>query len=300
MEKTDFLDTVAAALARNGMNDATIISYTNRMSEIIDKMSDAEREDLLKDSGNVDKYIDSLVASAKKGEKKAEKAPIAKPEEKKAPPVKPEEKKVSAAKPEEKREPTVRPEEKKAQQKPAPIQNKPRDPMAEKRAAVANKPDAPRAPEGIRKPDRTPAKSMASAKDRNDTRFWILFAAILPLLIIAFAAGAVIFAALTLALVAIIVISALSVVAIAAVGTAAALVGIIYGGLTMSSSMPIALYEIGQGLVFGGAAIFIGVALYNIAVRLNPYVIRKLAALFALLIRKTNELFRSLKAKLNA
>ncbi len=299
MEKTDFLDTVAAALARNGMNDATIISYTNRMSEIIDKMSDAEREDLLKDSGNVDKYIDSLVASAKKGERKAEKAPTVKPEEKKTPAVKPEEKKAPAAKPEEKKA-QQKPEEKKAQQKPASVQNKPRDPMAEKRAAVAKKPDAPRAPEGIRKPDRTPAKSMASAKDRNDTRFWILFAATLPLLIIAFAAGAVIFAALTLALVAIIVISALSVVAIAAVGTAAALVGIIYGGLTMSSSMPIALYEIGQGLVFGGAAIFIGVALYNIAVRLNPYVIRKLAALFALLIRKTNELFRSIKAKLNA
>lgn len=82
-----------------------------------------------------------------------------------------------------------------------------------------------------------------------------------------------------------------------AAGVTLALVGIVYGIIqlfTEPSSAP-GIYEIGLGLCIGGIVMFSAILLYNCAVRLMPWVIRKFKKLFGICTGKLKQLYRSAK-----
>ncbi len=129
----------------------------------------------------------------------------------------------------------------------------------------------------------------------NSRMFWILFAASLPLTIPLALAGLALFVILWGALAALIIGSVAALVAVAAGGTALSLVGIIYGVIQLFNSFPVGLYEIGLGVTVAGAVMFVGILLYNFAIRLMPWVIRQTARLLRYLIRRLRVLFNFLR-----
>lgn len=86
-----------------------------------------------------------------------------------------------------------------------------------------------------------------------------------------------------------------SLVVVTIAGTGLTLVGIIYGVTQMSVSRPIALYEIGLGIALGGVALMAGVLLYNGAVRLMPWVIRRMNRFSRFSVRALRRLVRYFK-----
>lgn len=69
---------------------------------------------------------------------------------------------------------------------------------------------------------------------------------------------------------------ALSIVGLSAVGTAFTLVSIIYGITQLGSALPVALYEIGIGIMSAGIAIGACILIYNFLVRVMPYTFKYL------------------------
>ena len=59
------------------------------------------------------------------------------------------------------------------------------------------------------------------------------------------------------------------------VGAAIALIGVIYGISQLFITMPIGLFETGIGVTIIGATIFVGILLYNLAVRFLPFLLRQ-------------------------
>ncbi len=80
-----------------------------------------------------------------------------------------------------------------------------------------------------------------------------------------------------------------------AAGTVLALVGIIYGITQLFEYAPIGMYEIGLGVMIGGWVMFGGIVVYNTAVRLLPYLIRKELDLFTYTVHKCVELYYRVK-----
>ncbi len=114
------------------------------------------------------------------------------------------------------------------------------------------------------------------------------FAALLAAGLFLFAIGAL--SASILAIIAVIFVGV-------AVGTTLALVGIIYGITQLFEYAPIGMYEIGLGIMIGGTVMFAGVLAYNIAVRLVPYLIKKLMVLLSFTIHKCIELYYYVKGR---
>lgn len=80
-------------------------------------------------------------------------------------------------------------------------------------------------------------------------------------------------------------------VAAVALGTTVCVVGIVYGITQLFKYAPIGLYEIGLGLKIGGYLMLAGIVAYNIAVRLLPYLIKKVLELFVYTAHKCVELY---------
>ncbi len=60
-----------------------------------------------------------------------------------------------------------------------------------------------------------------------------------------------------------------------------AIVGIVYGVVQLiTGNMPVGLFEIGLGVMIGAAVMFIGILIYNFAVRFIPFIMKLLARLF--------------------
>ncbi len=129
----------------------------------------------------------------------------------------------------------------------------------------------------------------------NSKMFWILFAVSLPITIPLALAAVGAFAAVWAALAALIVGAIAVLAAAVAAGTGLSLVGIIYGAVQMFTSIPTGLYEIGAGIIVAGAVMFIGILLYNFAVRLVPILIKLVWQLFKYLLERLKELFNFLR-----
>ncbi|MBQ2118340.1 MAG: 2-oxoglutarate dehydrogenase, E2 component, dihydrolipoamide succinyltransferase, partial [Clostridia bacterium] len=71
MEKADFLDRVATALAQRGMTDAEILRYTEKTSALLDKLPAEELGAVLSDRVDADRFAAELLAEEK---------PVKKPE----------------------------------------------------------------------------------------------------------------------------------------------------------------------------------------------------------------------------
>ncbi len=132
---------------------------------------------------------------------------------------------------------------------------------------------------------------------RGRTIFWILLICTLPITVTLLALYFGIFAALFALLAAIVIVLVGGMVGGSAVGAAISLTGIIYGItqlITVTSSAP-GLYEIGLGLSVGGAALMLGILLYNCTIHAVPWLFRLICSLFRLCTGKLRDLIKKAK-----
>ncbi len=308
MEKADFLDRVAGALAQRGVADAAILRYTEKTSALLDQLPPDELAAVLSERVDPERFVAEMLAD--------EPGPAPAPREPRAP-AQPAPKPQATPAPKPQTAPAPKP-----QTSPAP---KPQTAPAPKpQTAPAPKPQA--APATGKEPagasgsvsaktevvidtgklpsrgfsDRGREKEKASAapvRDNRDySRFWLIFWLTLPFTLALALAGAAVFAALILLLVLSIAGLTALLIAVAVAGTALALVGVIYGAIQIfSGAAPAGLYEIGTGLMIAGGTMLAGILLYNAAVRFAPYLIRKTAQLIAFTVRALKKLFVKIK-----
>lgn len=96
-----------------------------------------------------------------------------------------------------------------------------------------------------------------------------------------------VFVALFIALAAAILLIALAIIAIVGGGSVISLASLLYGATQLlSATKYIGLHEVGFGLLVAGATMAASIILYNIAVRLIPYLFSKIAQLTKLFAKK--------------
>jgi len=386
MEKADFLDRVATALAQRGMTDAEILRYTEKTSALLDKLPAEELGAVLSDRVDADRFAAELLAEEKPVKKPetsaaaqraalpvtkvpvppaaqkapapaqqapqktqapapqkqtapaAQKAPAAAPAGKTAP-APAQQKAPSQQAPQKTQVPAARQQTAPAAQKapaaapagrpaPAPATGRPAQQTPQKAPVPAQKPSAPSVPvrgaeqdarmgvsaktevvidtgkvpshpfsdRGKEKQKQQAAGGAVARDNRDYSRFWLIFWLTLPFTLILGLAGAAVFLGLIAVLVLSIVGLTALLIAVSVAGTALALVGIIYGAIQLfSGSGPAGLYEIGEGLMIAGGTMLAGILLYNAAVRLAPFLIRKTARLIGVTAKALKKLFLKIK-----
>ena len=304
MEKTDFLAKISAGLASHGLKAETAKKYTDRVSSLLDELPPDELKAILSGGINVEAFVADLLKDGDEEVKQAE------PVQKKATPAA-DKKPAEAKKPTAEKKPA---EVKKPAEKKAPASNKPTEQKApaEKKAPIDKDIDAkPVTPEEMREKaptERLPLKPMHSGngplrtpgkitEKQDHTNFWILFWALSPLWLLLFAGMTLLVAAMIITFVACILVLVAALIAVVVAGTALSLVGIIYGATQLFSdaTFAIGLYELGQGIVIGGGTIFIGIILYNLAVRFNPWLIKQTVHMMGGFTRVLKRLFYRVK-----
>ncbi len=143
---------------------------------------------------------------------------------------------------------------------------------------------------GVKLPDYTVKEKIHTSK-----KFWIVFALTLPVTFALLVGIVGVFVGVW-ALLAAMMVGALAALAVCvALGTVASLIGVIYGVSQLFASVPIGLYEIGIGIVIAGVTMFAGILIYNLAIRLLPFVIKLVYKLFRFVFAKLKVLFDYLR-----
>lgn len=143
------------------------------------------------------------------------------------------------------------------------------------------------------------AKPKAAADQGNKTLSRVLFCAAVPLGAVLCVAAIAVFLGLIFLLAAAAIGFVAALIAIVGVGCSVALIGIIYGAYKIVTGVvPVGLYEIGLGITIGSVASLIGILMYNIAIRLVPFLMKKLAELVGFGLRKARDGFVALKGAL--
>lgn len=143
------------------------------------------------------------------------------------------------------------------------------------------------------------AKPKAAADQGNKTLSRVLFCAAVPLGAVLCVAAIAVFLGLIFMLAAAAIGFVAALIAIVGVGCSVALIGIIYGAYKIVTGVvPVGLYEIGLGITVGSVASLIGILMYNIAIRLVPFLMKKLAELVGFGLRKARDGFVALKGAL--
>ena len=109
-------------------------------------------------------------------------------------------------------------------------------------------------------------------------RFRIILGVSAPFAAILLLAYAVIALGLIAVMAALIAVIVVGLVAEVAVGSLVALIAVIYGISQLFLVLPVGLFELGLGIAAIGITMFVGILMYNIAVRLLPYLLRKFIA----------------------
>lgn len=143
------------------------------------------------------------------------------------------------------------------------------------------------------------AKPKTAADQGNKTLSRVLFCAAVPLGAVLCVAAIAVFLGLIFLLAAAAIGFVAALIAIVGVGCSVALIGIIYGAYKIVTGVvPVGLYEIGLGITVGSVASLIGILMYNIAIRLVPFLMKKLAELVGFCLRKARDGFVALKGAL--
>lgn len=125
--------------------------------------------------------------------------------------------------------------------------------------------------------------------------FWVLFVLTFPLWGVIALTVLALFLICFATLAALIVGLVAAMIGVAAVGTGLSLFGIIYGITQTFDVFPAGLFEIGLGVTIGGTAMFVGIALYNFAIRFLPFVMGKLTVFLKFVVRSAGRLFQRIK-----
>ena len=144
-------------------------------------------------------------------------------------------------------------------------------------------------------------KSLAESKLDTETvlknrrKFWIIFIATLPITLSILAATAAAFALVFFMIAVVILISVGVLALLTAGGTLISVFGLIFGASQMFASLPVGLYECGIAICMGSIALFVGILVYNFAVRLMPFAAKWLLVFMKYVTRKYRELYVYLK-----
>jgi len=170
------------------------------------------------------------------------------------------------------------------------------DDLAEKNADESFSPGHKRGREADVDPDHMVRSDLDEELVRKNTKkFWLLFAVTSPITLVVLGATAAAFALLFFLIAVLIIAFVAGLVAVTAAGTLISVLGLIFGVVQAITTLPIGLYECGLSIMIGASAMFVGIVLYNIAVRLLPYAAKWALLLVKLVIRKYKELFVYLK-----
>ncbi len=131
--------------------------------------------------------------------------------------------------------------------------------------------------------------------EQNRKKFWVIFAATLPITLSILAATAAAFALMFFGVAIVILISIGTLIFVTAAGTLVSVFGLIFGVSQMLTSVPVGLYECGVAVMIGAFALAIGILVYNFAVRFMPIVAKWLLKFVHYVIRKYRELYVNLK-----
>ncbi len=121
--------------------------------------------------------------------------------------------------------------------------------------------------------------------------FWLVFALTLPFTLSICAVTAAAFAIVFFVIAILIIALVALLVGITAAATLVSVFGIIFGVAQMLTSLPIGLYECGLAVVFGSLSMFVGILIYNVAVRLLPFAAKWLLVFLKFVFRKFKQLF---------
>ncbi len=158
-------------------------------------------------------------------------------------------------------------------------------------------------------PDNNPAHNQANEKDDDYSEdlyrykpngensytgkivFWVTLILTLPITITLIAAVFGIFVTV-FALISALIIGCVACLVVGVTGGCAlSLIGIIYG-ITQTFDVPqIGAYEIGLGVMIAGCVMFSSILIYNFAIRLLPFVMKKVGVLFGICVKKLKQLF---------
>ncbi len=128
-------------------------------------------------------------------------------------------------------------------------------------------------------------------------KFWLFFLLSLPIALAAIASTLVVFTILFFTIAVLIICFVAALVAVTAVGTLVSVFGLIFGVAQLLTSAPIGVYECGLAIMLGAAAMFIGILIYNVAVRLLPFLAKCLLRLFKLIFRSIRRFYVFLKRR---
>ncbi len=130
-----------------------------------------------------------------------------------------------------------------------------------------------------------------AGRARSLGKFWLFFLISFPIALAAMISTVVVFTVLFFLIAVLIILFVAALVAITAVGTLVSVFGLIFGVAQMLTSPPIGIYECGLAIMFGSAAMFVGILIYNIAVRLLPFIAKCLLRLFKLIFRQIKRFY---------
>lgn len=130
---------------------------------------------------------------------------------------------------------------------------------------------------------------------KNRIIFWCAVALLSPLLLFLIAVVLGVFLFAFFAMASIIAACIVALIAIVGAGTGIALFGLIYGTMQLFSAAAAGLYEIGIAIKVIGISLFSGILLYNVAIRLMPYLMHYLYEFFCFVVRKGVQLFQFIK-----
>lgn len=162
---------------------------------------------------------------------------------------------------------------------------------------VDDKPETELPPEEIEEPEELPdagENQSVSAQQKNvrpSGKFWGIFCACLPITIPLALLLVALLGSVYLLGVGLILGALGAMVAVIAVGSILAMIGFVYGVIQLFSETAIGLYEIGLGLVCTGVTMFVGILLYNFAIRLVPFLLKLYTRFVRFVFRKVKELF---------
>ncbi len=130
---------------------------------------------------------------------------------------------------------------------------------------------------------------------RNRIIFWCVFALLSPVIAILLLFVLALFAAVFLGMAVMVAGCIAALVGVVGIGTGVSLFGLIYGTTQLFSALSAGLYEIGVAISVAGASLFLGILLYNTAIRLMPFLMRYLYIFFCFVMKKAYQLFQFIR-----
>ena len=174
------------------------------------------------------------------------------------------------------------------------------EPNNRRRVHNAGVNSAAQTPPGERKTVRRTTEAVDLFDDdiqkKNGWLFYLFMIVLVPLVFFIGAALFGVFLVLWLAIALLSIFLVIAVVLLAASGSLAALCGLLFGVVELiGGNTAAAMFEFGLALTVGGGVLFVGILIYNFAVRFLPFIVKKLFALLIVIFKMFGKMFKKFK-----